>query len=79
MAMQRAKDETTIPTNTCIVEAARAEKIPIFVGKRPLLYLEEDVPEDKTDEWGMLAGRLSVCRSEAAVKKGGPSAKPKIR
>ncbi|MFS2592101.1 hypothetical protein AAH101_10460 [Phocaeicola vulgatus] len=33
MAMQRAKDETTIPTTAFIVEAARVEAIPTFARK----------------------------------------------
>lgn len=46
MAMQRAKDETTIPTTAFIVEAARVEAIPIL----PKALYVEDMPDDKTDE-----------------------------
>ena len=47
MAMQRAKDETTIPTTAFIVEAAEA--IPILPEKGRST-IGEDMPEDKTDE-----------------------------
>ena len=49
MAMQRAKDETTIPTTAFIVEAARVEAIPILPEKGRST-IGEDMPEDKTDE-----------------------------
>ena len=48
-AMQRAKDETTIPTTAFIVEAARVEAIPILPEKGRST-IGEDMPEDKTDE-----------------------------
>lgn len=49
MAMQRAKDETAIPTTAFIVEAARAEAIPILPEK-VCSTIGEDMPKDKTDE-----------------------------
>ena len=49
MAMQRAKDETALPTTAFIVEAARAEAIPILPEKGRST-IGEDMPEDKTDE-----------------------------
>lgn len=49
MAMQRAKDETALPTTAFMVEAARAEVIPILPEKGRST-IGEDMPEDKTDE-----------------------------
>lgn len=40
MAMQRAKDETALPTTAFMVEAARAEAIPILPEKATALPLE---------------------------------------
>jgi hypothetical protein len=68
MAMQRAKDETALPTTAFMVEAARAEAIPILPEKGRST-IGEDMLEDKTDEWGMWTERLCVYCSEAAVKK----------
>ena len=68
MAMQQAKDETAIPTTVFMVEAARAGAIPILPEKGRST-IGEDMPEDKTDEWGMWTERPSVCQSEAAGKK----------
>lgn len=68
MAMQRAKDETALPTTAFMVEAARAEAIPILPEKGRST-IGEDMPEDKTDEWGMWTEWLCVYCSEAAGKK----------
>lgn len=68
MAMQRAKDETALPTTAFMVEAARAEAIPILPEKGRST-IGEDMLEDKTDEWGMWTEQSSVCHSEAAGKK----------
>ena len=47
MAMQRAKDETTIPTTAFIVEAARVEAIPILPEKKAALPLERICPKTR--------------------------------
>lgn len=48
MAMQRAKDETAIPTTSFIMEAARADAIPIL-SEKGRSTIGEEMPEDKTD------------------------------
>ena len=75
MAMQRAKDETALPTTAFMVEAARAEAIPIFpeIGRSTI---GEYLLEDKTDEWGLWTERSSVCHSEAAGKNYRKNAMP---
>ena len=75
MAMQRVKDETAIPTTAFIVEVARAEAIPILPEKGRST-IGEDMPEDKTDEWGMWTEWLCACTVRSCgeeMKEGCPS------
>ena len=72
MAMQRAKDETAIPTTAFIVEVARAEAIPILPEKGRST-IGEDMPEDKTGECGQNGCACTVRSCGEEMKEGCPS------
>lgn len=80
MAMQRAKDETAIPTTSFIVEAARADAIPILSEKAALPLERRCLKIRLTDrECGQNSRQCASPRLQGKIKEECHAHQPKPR